>query len=134
MIASIHHQLQPSPLINQRLPQFTFTLTPFILVIMHLSTLSPRGGGGGGEGGADVAHLTFCNIFFSNSPPKGRKFWSKSIKYPHPKFMLNLFVNFLVIYNICTPSYFTEYLGFYFDINTKEFAAQRHESCYKTQL
>ena len=34
---------------------------------MHLSMLSPKGGGGGG--GADVGHLTFCEMFFSNSPP-----------------------------------------------------------------
>ena len=32
--------------------------------LMYLSRLSPGGGGG-----ADVGHLTFCEIFFSNSPP-----------------------------------------------------------------
>ena len=37
----------------------------FYVDIMHLSM--PEGGRGGG--GADVGHLTFCEIFFSNSPP-----------------------------------------------------------------
>ena len=53
-----------------------------------------------GEAGNMWGIWHFARFFFSNSPPKGRKSWSKSIKYPHPKSLLNFFVNFLVIYNI----------------------------------
>ena len=56
--------------------------------IMHLSMLSPRGGGGGGPR-AYVGHLTFQKNFWSKSPPWGPKIGSNQIKYP--AFSINLY-------------------------------------------
>ena len=48
--------------------------------VMHLSMLSPSGGGGTR---AYVGHLTFQKNFWSKSPPWGPKIGSNQIKYPH---------------------------------------------------
>ena len=45
---------------------------------MHLSMLSPSGGGPS----AYVRHLTFQKNFWSKSPLWGPKPWSNRIKYP----------------------------------------------------
>ena len=50
-------------------------------LLMHLSMLSPRGGGGGPQ--AYMGHLTFQKNFWSKSPPWGPKIGSNQIKYPH---------------------------------------------------
>ena len=46
---------------------------------MHVSMLSPRGGGGPR---ADMGHLAFQKNFWSKSPLRGPKIWSNQIKYP----------------------------------------------------
>ena len=65
---------------------------PLTPLIMHLSMLSPRGGGGPR---AYVGHLTFQKIFWSKSPPWGPKTGSNKIKYPHLREVISL--KFIVV-------------------------------------
>ena len=62
--------------------------------IMHLSMLSPRGGGPR----AYVGHLTFQKIFWSKSPPWGPKTGSNKIKYPHLREVISLKFIVVVVY------------------------------------
>ena len=62
--------------------------------IMHLSMLSPSGGGPR----AYVGHLTFQKIFWSKSPPWGPKTGSNKIKYPHLREVISLKFIVVVVY------------------------------------
>ena len=55
------------------------TSSTSIFTFVHLSMLSPRGGGGTR---AYVGHLTFQKNFWSKSPLWDLKTWSNQIKYP----------------------------------------------------
>ena len=62
--------------------------------------VKPEGGGGGN--GADVRHLTFCEIFFQFPRPRDENFGQNQSNIPTQNFCSVFFVNFFVIYNMYT--------------------------------